>query len=482
MNELLRALRPVRNRLRLGRLLRGAAAGFALGAAAAFVLLVVTLFVPQADRWIIAALLLAGCTVLTAVVNALRPVRNAEAARTADGCGLKERAVTALELAEKGSVSAEFREAQRQDACEHLRALDPKKIRIAVPRRYLVCGAALLLLCAVTALVSGRGDRIVGARRELAEKIAPMAAKIDEAAAKEEDGRSDQEKEELRKLTDELKRELQDSRDEVDALVALDKAESRLEEMRKKTAGDAMQELADAMRNAGMESAADALESGDGQSLADALAQLENGSLQQAAEGTSADARELAEMLAQAAAEGQLTDAQLQAAAAMAQGGAMQGSPLQQALSGMKASLGGQPSENGSGAAMAAAGNQGQGVGSGAGTGTTNEEQKGGGNGGQPGSKGNRPPEYKEGAFESIYDPEKAEASFRDVATEQNKLGDDSVQIETGPGKGRLEGNVPFREVVGEYAEAEAEAAESAHLTREQKEWVDEYFRKLTEE
>ena len=28
----------------------------------------------------------------------------------------------------------------------------------------------------------------------------------------------------------------------------------------------------------------------------------------------------------------------------------------------------------------------------------------------------------------------------------------------------------------------EALAAESAHLTREQKEWVDEYFRKLTEE
>ena len=68
------------------------------------------------------------------------------------------------------------------------------------------------------------------------------------------------------------------------------------------------------------------------------------------------------------------------------------------------------------------------------------------------------------------------------MVTEQNKLGEDSVQIETGPGKGRLEGNVPFREVVGEYAEAEAAAAESARLTREQKQWVDEYFRRLTGE
>ena len=483
MNELLRALRPVKNRLRLGRILRGAAAGFALGAAAAFVLLTVTLFVPLENRWVIAALVLAGCVVLTAAVNALRPVRNTEAARAADGCGLQERAVTALELAEKETGSAAFREAQRKDACEHLRALDTRKIRPAVPRRYWIAGAALLLLCAAAALIPGSGDRIVGTRRELAEKIAPMAAKIEEAAAKEEDGRSDEEKAELRKLTEELKRELSDSRDEVDALVALDKAESRLEEMRQKTAGDAMNELAEAMRNAGMDSAADALESGDAQSLAEAMAELEAGALKQAAEGSSADAQELAELLEQAAAGGELTEAQLQAMAAMAQSGAMQESPLQQTLSGLKASLGGQQSQNGSGQGMSGSGNQGQGAGSGAGTGTTNEEQKGGGNGQNPsGTKGNRPPEYKEGVFESIYDPEKAEAAFRDVTTEQNKLGEDSVQIETGPGKGRLEGNVPYREVVGEYAQAETEAAESAHLTREQKEWVDEYFRRLTEE
>ena len=70
----------------------------------------------------------------------------------------------------------------------------------------------------------------------------------------------------------------------------------------------------------------------------------------------------------------------------------------------------------------------------------------------------------------------------RDVMTEQQQLEKDSVQIETGPGKGSLEGSVPYRQVIGEYAETEAQAAESAHLTREQKEWVDEYFRRLTEE
>ena len=121
--------------------------------------------------------------------------------------------------------------------------------------------------------------------------------------------------------------------------------------------------------------------------------------------------------------------------------------------------------------------------GGGAGTGTTNEEQGGSGSSRQKSaSGGNRPPEYKEGAYETIYDPEKAETASRSVGTEQNKQADDSVQIETGPGKGTLEGNVPFREVVGEYAQAEARAAESAHLTKEQKQWVDDYFRRLTDE
>ena len=65
--------------------------------------------------------------------------------------------------------------------------------------------------------------------------------------------------------------------------------------------------------------------------------------------------------------------------------------------------------------------------------------------------------------------------------TEQNRLGEDSVQLEAGPGKGTLEGNVPYRQVVGEYAREAVEAADSAALTGEQRSWVDEYFRLLTD-
>ena len=484
-DELLKTLRPVKRRLRTGRFCRGLAWGFAAGAAAALVLLAVTLFVPLENRWAAAGLALAGCIVFAAAGNALRPVGNTEAARAADGCGLQERTVTALEFSggTADGKAAELIEAQRQDACAHLRALDPRKIRLSVPRRALLAGTVLLLLCAATALIRGEGDRIAGARKELAEKIAPMAEKIDQAEAEEEESLSEKEKAELRKLTGDLKRELSDSRDPVDALVALDKAESRLEAMRQKTAGDALQEMADAMRNAGMDAAAEALEGGDAQSLAQAAAEMASDGMQQAAEGLSEEAKALAEQLAQALQQGELTDAQLQAMmAAAAQNSASQASPLQQALSGMKASLGSKPSASSGMSGMQGPGN-GQGQNGGAGTGTTNEEQKGSGNSqAKSASKGNRPPEYKEGEYETIYDPEKAETASRNVSTEQNKQAEDSVQIEVGPGKGSLDGNVPFREVVGEYAQAEVQAAESALLTGEQKQWVDDYYRRLTDD
>jgi len=515
MKELIRALRPVRNRLRLGRMLRGAAMGFAIGGAAALILMAVSVFVPLQNRWILAAAAAGGCVLLGAAVNALRPVKDAEAARAADGCGLQERTVTALEAAGKAipeGKAAEMLEAQQRDALEHLRALDPKKIRIRVSRRWLICGAAMLALCAAVSLIRGGGVQQAEARKLLGEKTAAMAEEIDTAEARDEEGKSEAEKAELRKLTADLKRELLESRDEVDAMVALDKAEQRLEQMQQKTAGDAMQALADAMRGAGMDQAASAMESGDARSLADALQGTDAEALREAAEGLEGAAKELAEQIAEAMKQGEASEAQMQAAmnaaqaaqaqaqaaqqasgqqASSAQASASQSSSgmqsaLQQALAGMKASLGGstasQSSQNASAISGSGSGSKGQ-NGGGAGTGSTNEEQQGGGKAQQGNTGGgNRPPEYKEEKFESIYDPEKAETATRDVMTEQNRTGEDSVQIEAGPGKGTLEGNVPFRQVIGEYATAEAQAAESARLTQEQKQWVDEYFRKLTDE
>ena len=566
MNELLKALGPVRSRLRLRRFVSGAGWGFAGGALAALILLAVTSFVPLANRWWIAGACVAGGTLLAAASNALRPVSPLEAARAADACGLRERAVTALELAETAArpqaphpTATDRKEAphptatgrpetasvapapqagvsrpeaditllQRRDACERLQALDARQIRPAFPKRRLLAGALLLALCAATLLLPGGGDRAVAARQALETKTAAMAKAAEEAEKADEAGLTEKEKAELRKLTADLKRDLTASRDEADALVAVDKAEQQLQKLRQeqaqeKTAGDAMSAmnaLSQAMQSAGMDAAADALAealaSGDAAAMSKALSDLSAEDLQKLSESLTGEAKALAEALARTAQQGELSEARMQAlqqaanaqqsatsqsaaqsaasqtsaqSAASQSAAARQAAALQQALAGMKASLGaGQSQQSASQASMSGAGagsgnNPGQ-SGGGAGTGSTNEEQKGG-SGGQKsgGSKGTNPAEFKQTEYETIYDPEKVDVAARDVMTNQQSLGKDSVQIETGPGKGSLEGNVPVSQVVGEYAEQEVKAAESANLTREQKQWVDEYFRKLTEE
>ena len=534
MNELLKALGPVRSRLRLRRFVSGAGWGFAGGALAALILLAVTSFVPLANRWWIAGACVAGGTLLAAASNALRPVSPLEAARAADACGLRERAVTALELAETDRPEADITLLQRRDACERLQALDARQIRPAFPKRRLLAGALLLALCAATLLLPGGGDRAVAARQALETKTAAMAKAAEEAEKADEAGLTEKEKAELRKLTADLKRDLTASRDEADALVAVDKAEQQLQKLRQeqaqeKTAGDAMSAmnaLSQAMQSAGMDAAADALAealaSGDAAAMSKALSDLSDLSaedLQKLSESLQAEAKALAEQLAEAMArtaqQGELSEARMQAlqqaanaqqsatsqsaaqsaasqtsaqSAASQSAAARQAAALQQALAGMKASLGaGQSQQSASQASMSGAGagsgnNPGQ-SGGGAGTGSTNEEQKGGSGGkNSGGSKGTNPAEFKQTEYETIYDPEKVDVAARDVMTNQQSLGKDSVQIETGPGKGSLEGNVPVSQVVGEYAEQEVKAAESANLTREQKQWVDEYFRKLTEE
>ena len=121
-------------------------------------------------------------------------------------------------------------------------------------------------------------------------------------------------------------------------------------------------------------------------------------------------------------------------------------------------------------------------TGSGAGEGSTNLEQTG--NGGKAGhSAGTREPRYKEGQYETIYDPERIDRAKEDVLTDQFRMGDEGgIQVETGPGRGSLGGDVPWSDVVQEYADTEAQAADRENLTVQERQWVNEYYRLLTEQ
>ena len=486
-------------------MVRGAAFGLAAGMACALVMLVLSrlVMIPDAKSWAGAALAAAG--ILCALGNMLRKVSDRDAAVQADRCGLMERAATALDASPDEAadeIGRAMREMQIRDACEALENLDPKKIRPGSVRRPLAAAGIGCVLCAVMLLIPNAMDRKAEDFKALQVKLNRMTAEAEQAAKQDEAGLTEAEKQALRKLTEDLKRDLVRSRDEADAMVAIDRAEKRLEQMQSSTAGDAQkameaaQALSEALSRAGLDSLAQAVSAGDEQALAQALAGMDAETaeaLGKVAEELSGEAKEAAEAMASAGEGGDAQQAASEAMNTLRQGqvgGTMSASAMQQALQSMKAAMSGtgsgsDGSQSGgkSPGSSGKSGTSGQG-GSGAGSGDGAGQQMPGGSGtdGEKSAKPRSDPKYRESTYETIYDPEKADAGFRDVMTEQKRLGEDSIQIQAGEGKGTVDGSVPYGQVVGEYARTETQSADSENLTGQQREWVREYFRLLTEQ
>ena len=460
-DELLKALRPVKRRLRRNRLLAGAAWGLAAGLGAALILRVVALFTPLEGKWLWAAVPGAAFALLFAAGNALRPVADRTAAEAADGCGLRERAITALEQA--GSET-EICALQRKDACRALRELDTGEIRPGSVKKQLLAALGCGILVLVLLLVPNPKDREAEARGALRKTLKEGTEAIARAAAEDEEKLTQEQRSELRRLTEELKRELQDSRDETDALVALDRAEQRLERMESRTAGDALAAAdgAGADSEAGVGGKGSETAEGTGTAAGEKAA-LESGNSSGIKTGNLATSKALTALKSAVNPAAARKGSQATVSTAQGNGGEGQG-----------------PGAQGAPAAGSGNGNK---AGGGAGEGSTNLEQEGGGQQRNGLVMGNRDPKFKEEEYETIYDPERTETSVQDVMTNQNRLGnEESLQVETGPGKGTLGGNVPWGEVFREYRETEARSAERENLTVKERQWVEEYYSLLTEQ
>ena len=545
-NELLKALYPVKRRLRRNRLLRGAAWGLAAGLGAALLLRLVALFIPLADRWLWAVLPVAMLTLLFAAGNALRPVTDRTAAEAADRCGLKERTITALEQAEmadrpasqslpaKSAVpeppaldsqisepfpsASEIRELQRQDACRALETLDVRRIRPGSVKKQLLAALACGVLVIVLLLIPNPRDREADARLALRKTLKEGMEEIARAAELDAERLNPESRSELRRLTEDLKRNLENSRDETDALVALDRAERQLEplqpldRMENRTAGDVLaaarssdaskpsdasesssstsESSADAAESsssasesstntaqssvasqsaAGASQPSSASESAAGASQSAAGASQSSSVSESAATASQSSSATLSTRQALTALKSAVTPASAQAASPSASSGT-QGNTSQ---SGNQSSQGSPAAGNGNGNGNKAA--------NGAGEGSTNLEQGGGNSPNGNGQRGTRDPNYKEAQYETIYDPERTETSVRDEMTNQNRLENgESLQAEIGPGKGTLGGSVPWSEVFREYEQTETRSAERENLTPTERQWVNDYYSLLT--
>ncbi|MBR2852964.1 MAG: hypothetical protein IKE81_01450, partial [Clostridia bacterium] len=486
----------------------------------------VALFIPLADRWLWAVLPVAMLTLLFAAGNALRPVTDRTAAEAADRCCLKERTITALEQAEmadrpasqslpaKSAVpeppaldsqisepfpsASEIRELQRQDACRALETLDVRRIRPGSVKKQLLAALACGVLVIVLLLIPNPRDREADARLALRKTLKEGMEEIARAAELDAERLNPESRSELRRLTEDLKRNLENSRDETDALVALDRAERQLEplqpldRMENRTAGDVLDAArssdaskpSDAAESSSFtsesssdttESSSSASESSTNTAQSSAASQSAAGASQpsstseSAATASQSSSATLSTRQALTALKSAVTPASAQAASPSASSGT-QGNTSQ---SGNQSSQGSPAAGNGNGNGNKAA--------NGAGEGSTNLEQGGGNSPNGNGQRGTRDPNYKEAQYETIYDPERTETSVRDEMTNQNRLENgDSLQAEIGPGKGTLGGSVPWSEVLREYEQTETRSAERENLTPTERQWVNDYYSLLT--
>lgn len=477
MKELKKALRPLKGRIRLFHGLRGGTLGLCVGAIAALILTVLSFFVPIWNKVILGMIVIGFGAAAGALCGLLWPVSDAKAARTGDGCGLKERLQTALAF----PGDSPMEQLQRQDAAAALAAFDVKKIprpRLKLP--LLLAGGAACLAAALLLLPNPQNAVLeqADAYRKIVEEAAEQA---EEAVDNPDNALTEEQKRELRRLTGDLERKLLQAKDPADALLALNEGQERLEKMRDTLAGERMDALAQSLAEQGLDALAQALQSGDEAALENALEGLDADALEQAAQALSGEMGDLMNAAAAALKMGDLATALKNLQGLSAAAGSLsdaQLAALMQMLQNLRAGLGGQ---QGQGKGMGLAAGEGmQGAQTGAGRGSTNEDMTSDA-ADESGFAGADDPRYKEGTYESIYDPTRLDADQTELAAESPRNEGDAAQLNVGPGAGSLDGSVPYNQVALEYAEAAARAAESQNLTNRERQWVADYFASLTE-
>jgi len=471
MSEIKRALRPIRMRIRLIRMVQGMAWGSAAGAGVCLAVMAASFFLPLRWKLHLCGLVLAAGFLLGGLISALRPVRAGTAARLGDHHGLQERIQTALALKDDSPMA----QMQKADTLRALRGFDPRVLPLpSTGRTWLAAGIAVLL-CGGMLLMPNPQNKVIQQAAAFEEQMEKAAQQAEEMAQRADPALTKKERQEARKLMSELSRELREAREPMDAMLAVSNAEKRLEALRDTMAGEAMAQMNSALQSNGLEALAQAMESGNAETMHTALENTDAKAVENAANALSGEMQELLNAVSQALQNGDLTAAvgmlsQLSSAAQMS--AASQLSSFSQMLSGMR----------GNGATSLGMGQMGMGqAGSGAGKGSTNEDQTTDMED-APGLRGSNRPRYRESEYESIYDPTRLEAEQTDLSAENPRGDGKSLQVQLGPGAGTLQGNIPYNEVALEYAQAAAQAADSQNLSMQERQWVNDYFTALTGE
>ena len=279
-----RGLRPVRNRQRAMRMVRGLALGLLLGSLLAIAFGVGHAATGRTNYRGFAVAGLMGGPLLGLAIGALRPSRLREAASAVDSArGLKDRLTTALEFLAKGEASPLHR-LQVADAEEHLAGVNARDVvPFRVPRAGPFAVGAMLVALALLAWP-------FGAKPAAARPSAPIPAIVAEANKLGEDLKAldelarDERNKELRDLVEELRAKVEEMKqpgvDEREALAKLSEMQAAIgatqAQLNLGLVDGKLQSLGDAMAPAkSLEAAGQALQEGKFEQAAKELEKLD---------------------------------------------------------------------------------------------------------------------------------------------------------------------------------------------------------------
>lgn len=496
MNQLTRALAPVKRRMREQRAFLWAMYGLLAGGICAVLLRAATFLwvFDDSTGWVIAAL--AAPPVLFALAAWLWPLSALDAARQADALGLMARAQTALMLDGCDTPMAQL---QRMDALRELENVTPKQqMPLKAPKPVWICACVCAVLFAMSFLLPNPQAEALKARAEFRKEMEEQAKQIDDQAAMLDAG--EDETPELRRILGELSATLKQSANVRTALEAANSAEQSLKRIEKQS-GDA---AISALRSAGLDALAASLAEGDEQTAETLLSQSSDAAEKllfaayasasrntatklsaaaqalQAGNGAQALANLRSAVSGQTAGTSQAmssTEAVRLAAAQAAQGAAGASSQAAGMGSNTGSPVNGAGNQSGSGGSPGTGSNQGAGAGTG--FGTSNKDGGSGASGTSLQAGGSRPAQKQTAEYEPIYDPTRAGGSGETV-NERGVMGEGQItEVEIGAGAGTLEGSVPYGQVLAQYQQAAVEAVENAALPGYAQKWVETYFNTL---
>ncbi len=489
------AMRPVRRRIHLLRCGHGAIWGLLGGMAACLALSALSFFFPMEGLWRHLLMIAVAGPSVSALIAFAFPVSMPYAAKKADGCGLAERAQTALAFEDMDTPMSRV---QRTDAQTALQAFPVRRAMPfhSTPKIWIPAIACALVSCALLVVPNPQND-IIRAMEQARQSLRAQAKVVEEAAETlEGKNLTEEERRELRRITGEMTREMREAKDAREALANLSEKEMEMEKLQKAIQKRVISQTAVAMgAEPALKGLAEAMNNGNASQMERALAEIADALMN--ADKTQ-EIGEALENAAKGSPEGEVAAGLMtSAAAAKAGNGSLASATLTNAIQSADAAgadiaslmklaksgtaMAGSRQNQGGGSGMGQGGgtsqSSGMGMGSGAGRGTTQLDM-----GYAPerasGSQGNGsgPIEDRVGIYERIYDPTRLGGSSDPSLVTGQKGEGESQQAQLGPGQGDLSGLVPYQQVIGEYQNAAAQAVRRQTYPETVQSWVTRYF------